>query len=91
MLHRGQAFEATKFFRLTPRGDQSTHPEIDRGTWEEGHDASRSRPPRHDLEGGRYVDPPESPRPAARRRVHDRAGVTTRLAADAVEHVAEAR
>jgi len=87
MLRREQAFEATKFFRLPPRGDQPARPEIEGGPRGDGHDASRSRPPRHDLEGGRYPDPPEIKRRASRRRVHDRDGVTTERAGSAVERV----
>jgi transposase len=91
MLHRGQAFEATKFFRLTPRAGQPAPLAIDGVTREDSHDASRSRPPRQDLEGGRYLNPPEIKRRGSRRRVHDGHGMTTQRAAGIAERVAEER
>jgi hypothetical protein len=85
MLHRGQAFEARKFFRLTLRAGQPARPELDGGSREDGHDAARPGPPRHDLEGGRYLDPPEIKRRASRRRVHAGEGMTTPPAAGRTE------
>jgi len=77
MLRRGQAFEATKFFAQTAPGDRSARPESDGITRDEVHDASRSGPPRHDLEGGRYPDPPEIKRRGALPRVRERGGAIT--------------
>jgi len=90
MLHRGQAFEATRFFPVTARGAQPSRPEIDRVTGVDVHDAARSGPPGDDLEGGRYLDPPEIKRHTSRRRGHDRAGVTTKHAVGAAARVEEA-
>jgi len=81
MLRRGQAFEATKFFAQTAPGDRSARPESDGITRDEVHDASRSGPPRHDLEGGRYPDPPEIKRRVALPRVRERGGAITERAA----------
>lgn len=91
MLHRGQAFDATKFFQLTSRGGEAARPEIDRVPRDDGHDASRSGPTGDDLEGGRNVDPPEITRRAARRRVHDRDGMPPARPAGAAARVAEER
>ena len=87
MLRRGQAFEGTKFFSLTVRGEQPARTEIDRVALDDGHDASRFGPTRHDLEGGRYLDPPEIERHESRQRVHARDGVITQRAAGAAERV----
>jgi len=83
MLHRGHAFEVTKFFPVTTGGDRPSRPESDRVALGEGHDASRSRPTRHDLEGGRHLTPPEITRRGARRCVHDDDDATTEHAAGA--------
>jgi len=91
MLHRGQAFDATKFFHVTAGGEPAAHPEIDRVPPEASHDASRSGPPGDDLEGGRSLDPPEMKRREPRRRAHDRDGVTPQRAARVAEGVEEAR
>ena len=91
MLRRGQAFEATKFFPGTTRGERPVPPEIGPGALEDGHDASRSGPTRHDREGGRYLDPPEITRRRSRRRGHDRDRVTTEGAGGAAAGVEEAR
>jgi len=91
MLRRGQAFEATKFFPLSARGDRSPRPEIDRVTLEEGHDASRSGPTDDDLEGGRYLAPPEIHPRRARSRVHERDGATTEDGAATAGRVEEPR
>jgi transposase len=91
MLHRGQAFEATKFFRLTTRGDGPARPEIARGALVNDHDASRAGLTGDDLEGGRYLDPPEITRRESRRGVHARDGVPTQSAAGAAAGVEEAR
>ena len=91
MLRRGQAFEATKFFPGTTRGEQPGRPEIGPGARGDGHDASRSGPTRPLLEGGRYVDPPEITRRRSRGRVHERDRVTTEGAVGAAARVEEAR
>jgi len=91
MLHRGQAFEATKFFRLTTRGDGPARLEIDRVIREDRHDAARSGPPGDDLEGGRGLDPPETTRRKARGRGHERDRVSTTRAVGAAARVAEER
>ena len=85
MLRRGQAFEATKFFSQATRGERPARPAIDGGAHSEVHDASRSGPTRPDREGGRDVDPPEITRRGARRRAHERAGMTTPGAAECIE------
>jgi transposase len=90
MLHRGQAFEVTKFFPVTAHGAQPSRPEIDRVTDVDVHDASRSGPTGDDLEGGRYLDLPEIKRREPRRRVPDRDSVTTEHAAGAAARVEEA-
>jgi hypothetical protein len=87
MLRRGQAFEATKFFHGEPRA----RTEVDRVALGNGHDASRSGPPGDALEGGRYLDPPDSTPREPRRRVHERDRVTPRRAAGAAERVEEKR
>ncbi len=91
MLRRGQAFEATKFFLVTAGGERPSRPENERVALAKDHDASRSGPTRHDLEGGRYLDPPEIKRRAARRRGHDRDGVTTERVVGAAARVTEER
>ena len=91
MLRRGQAFEATKFFHAMPRGHGRAHPEIDRATLGAGDDASRSGPPRPELEGDRELDLPDITRRRSRRRVHERDSVTPRGAAGAAAGVEEAR
>jgi len=91
MLRRGQAFEVTKFFSGTAGGDRPPRAENGRGAGGDSHDASRSRLTRHDLDGGRYLDPPEIKRRGSRRRGHERDGVTTERVVDAAARVAEER
>src|SRR5437899_4405013 len=80
MLRRGQAFEVTKFFSGTAGGDRL--PRAPR---------MAAAPAGNDLDGGRYLDPPEIKRRGARRRRHERDGVTTKRVVDAAARVAEER
>ncbi len=91
MLRRGQAFDATKFFPVAAGGERPSRPESERVALGKGHDASRSRPTRHDFEGGRYLDPPEIRRRGSRPRVQDRDDKTIQCAAGAAERVMEKR
>ena len=91
MLRREQAFEATKFFSPAARRERPARPELAGGTRGEGHDASRSGPTRHDLEGGRHLDPPEITPRGSLRRVHDGGGATARPPACAAQGVEEER
>ncbi|MGH2611358.1 MAG: transposase, partial [Tepidiformaceae bacterium] len=77
MLRREQAFEAAKFFSPAARTERPARPENDGRARGEVHDASRSGPTGHELEGGRYGDPPEIRRHASRPRVHERDGAST--------------
>jgi transposase len=85
MLHRGQAFEVTKFFAMPAGGERPSRPENDRVALGEGHDASRSGRSRHDLEGGCHLGPPEIKHRGARRRAHAGADATTEHAAGVEE------
>jgi transposase len=87
MLRRGQAFEATKFFPPAARGERPARPVIDGATRPDGHDAARSGPTGHDLEGGRYLDPPEIKRHESHQRVHECDDVITLCAAAATARV----
>jgi transposase len=60
MLRRGQAFDATKFFASTSTGELPARTDMRPRALVDAHDAARVASTRPDLEGGRYLTPPES-------------------------------